>query len=79
MFMFISGGKLSFSCDPLLQADTVRLFWNYKSCNKVRTERYTELTWQQNDTVSEGFDYITTEVTVSLAGTFHFYYTTDGR
>lgn len=73
------GWRLSFSCDAGLQADTVRLFWNYKSSGKGKLERYTELTWKKNDTVSEGFDYITDEVEITSAGSFHFYYTTDGR
>ncbi|XP_067951516.1 glycogen debranching enzyme-like [Watersipora subatra] len=75
------GWKLCYACDPSLQAENVRLFWNLAKIPSKRNSvdaEYKELIWKKNDIISEGYEFITKPQTVEASGTFHFYYTLDG-
>lgn len=65
----------------MLQPEDVRLFWNYPQTPTSGTDfdNYCEIEWLKNSTVSEGYDFITVEREIDTAGTYHFFYTIDGR
>jgi len=72
---FFPGWFLCFSCDPSLQSHTVRLFCDYEHDG---TE-FTELKWKPNEYVSSGYDVVSDAIHIEKAGSFRFYYTTNGR
>ena len=72
---------LCFACDPSLQADNVRLFWNLPSqkSKAVTHDCYEELSWKKNDKLSAGYEFISVPREMNTSGAFHFFYTVDGR
>lgn len=62
-----------------MQMYTVRLFTNYPRGKAIDFEHYTELNWNEDSTLVDGYSTVSEEIDLTTAGSFRFFFTIDGR